>query len=151
MTDSKQPQPDAPPDWWSQNWKLTILAGLAALAVLSIAMAGIVYSVAVMSFRATDVYRMTMAQVRANPVVLAQIGQPLRVGWHLRYQIRTDSSEGDADFAIPISGPRGSGTVHAVAQRREGKWNFESLMLEVSGQPNQYNLLERAAGGGGPE
>ena len=42
-----------------------------------------------------------------------------------------EGSSGEADIAIPISGPKGQGTIHAVAKKSAGEWTYTTLEVEI--------------------
>jgi hypothetical protein len=51
------------------------------------------------------------------------------------------SGSGKADMVIPISGPRGRGRIHAVAQKSGGVWRFTYLQVDVANQSTSIDLL----------
>jgi hypothetical protein len=46
-------------------------------------------------------------------------------------------------LAIPVSGPKGSGTVYAIARLIAGDWNYILLQLEVDATGERIDLLSR--------
>jgi hypothetical protein len=40
----------------------------------------------------------------------------------------------NASLNIPISGPKGSGTIFASARRENGEWIFYTLAVQIDGQ-----------------
>jgi hypothetical protein len=57
----------------------------------------------------------------------------MRVGWLITGSINTAGSSGDASFDIPVSGPKGKGTIFVVAKERANRWELESLEVDVEG------------------
>lgn len=92
------------------------------------------------SFRHSDVYKEAMARASANPQVRAQIGEPIKSTWPISGQLNVSGSTGNANFSIPISGPRGKGVIRAVAYK-SGVWRFTWLRVSIEGQPADLDLL----------
>ena len=95
------------------------------------------------SFQHSGFYHQALERAQANPQVVQKIGQPLRAGWLASGSVNTHgTSSGDADVAIPISGPKGKGTIYLVAKKSAGLWKFETLQVEVAGQKERIDLLK---------
>jgi len=141
-----EPLTPAPPQrsWWDRNWKWVVPAGclglLAALAGFFVAIAAIVFG----TMKSTDVYKQAVATARSNPAIVEALGEPLETGWFLSGTINTSGSSGDADVSIPLHGPKGAGTLYAVAAKSAGRWEFNTLEVEVEGQAERIDLLAAA-------
>jgi hypothetical protein len=59
--------------------------------------------------------------------VQARLGAPIKVGWFTSGNINLNGPSGSASLAIPLSGPKGAGTVYVEAKRRAGTWRYETL------------------------
>ena len=95
------------------------------------------------TFHHTDVYHMAMAQAAANAQVRERIGEPIEPGWFIFGALHLNGSTGDANFSIPISGPRGKGQIRLVAYKA-GIWRFTFLRVYVEGQTGNIDLLSEA-------
>jgi Cytochrome oxidase complex assembly protein 1 len=42
-----------------------------------------------------------------------------------------NGGSGNADLSIPISGPRGKGTIYAVATKSAGEWTYSKLVVKI--------------------
>lgn len=63
-----------------------------------------------------------------------------------------DGPSGHADLSIPIYGPNGKGIIYVVADKNAGVWRFETLQVEIDGQPKRIDLLleeDQPSGEGG--
>jgi hypothetical protein len=87
-------------------------------------------------------YPQALERAQANPQVANKIGQPLKAGWFASGNINISGSSGDADIAIPISGPNGKGTIYVVAKKSAGLWTFRTLQVEVPGESQRIDLLQ---------
>ena len=52
-----------------------------------------------------------------------------------------NGASGEADLAIPISGPKGKAKVYAVATKRAGRWTYSTLEVAVDGRNDRIDLL----------
>jgi hypothetical protein len=128
-------------DWFTRNWKWAVPAACLLLVVLLGTFVGALFEVIEYSFQQSDVYTYSVAQARTNPLVVGKIGQPLDVGWFATGNINISGPSGNADLAIPISGPRGTGTIYVVAKKSAGLWHYETLQVEVAGESPRIDLL----------
>ncbi len=93
------------------------------------------------SIKSSDVYQQALTEVTTNPEVLNALGEPVEPGWFISGSISVSGSSGDATLSVPISGPKGKGTLYAEAAKSAGVWEFDVLQVEVEGQPGRIDLL----------
>jgi hypothetical protein len=93
------------------------------------------------SFRQSDVYKRALTMAKENAQVREQMGEPIEAKWFVSGEIHINGSMGNADISIPISGPRGSGAIRAIAYKKGGVWTFTWLQVKVSGHPDSIDLL----------
>lgn len=74
-----------------------------------------------------------------DPKVQAMLGEPIEQGWSISGNEQTSGSSGQATLFIPVSGPRGSGTLYLDAERSLGKWTVKrlGLVMEKSGKQTE--------------
>jgi TonB family protein len=73
------------------------------------------------------------------------LGTPIEAGWFVTGSIATSGSGSHADLSIPISGPKGSGTLHVVALKspfsaESGDWKITVLEAKVDGRSDVITL-----------
>jgi hypothetical protein len=120
-------------------WKIPL--GCLTLFVLIAAFGIILMTAITSSFRHSDVYKLAIAQASANPQVRVHIGEPIKPAWLISGEMNVSGSSGKANLVIPISGPRGRGSIHAVAQKSGGVWRFTYLQVDVVNQSASIDLL----------
>ena len=86
------------------------------------------------SIRQSDVYQQALTQVQQNERAIQLLGEPIEDGWLFSGSIQTSGRSGNADFSIPVSGPKASGHVHVRAVKTAGVWEYQELVLEVEGE-----------------
>ncbi len=89
----------------------------------------------------SDTAKLAFAQATANPIVILDLGQPLRRSPLAFGDLETHGSNGVASVSLSVYGPRGRGTLYADAVRFNQRWQLISLDLEIPGHPGQLNLM----------
>lgn len=128
---------------WIERHLAWFIAGVcaAALALLAGSIA-LVMNLVVGSMRESAPYAMAMATVRADPVVRDALGAPIHERWFMGGHINIRGEDGDADFVIPITAPKGKAMVRVLATRLSGVWYITALVVEIPAEKERINLLE---------
>lgn len=119
---------------WKWSWKWVVPVVLAACLLIT----GLVFYV----IGNSSVERLALAQAQSDADVVQRLGEPIRRGWFTEGGIETSDSRGQADLFIPLSGPKGKGTLHAVATRSAGQWKFVTLRVKVGDSGEEIDLLQ---------
>jgi hypothetical protein len=82
----------------------------------------------------------------ADPEVLETLGEPVKVGWFVRGTVNVNGPSGDAELSVPLVGRTARATLHVVAKKRGGRWEFDLLQVDVEGPEDDINLLKHAEG-----
>ncbi len=135
-----------PPGWWNRNWKwflpVLIATGLALLAGFVLAIAFFVMRM----ISGSEPYQTALSRARGNAQVIAALGEPLEPGVFTMGNIATDGSGGgEANFAIPLHGPRGKATLHVEARRSADQWDYATLMVVIPARDLRVDLRTDAA------
>jgi len=126
-----------PPGWRDRHPYLKIVIGAALLVAFVAGLFVIVFS----SFRASDVYKESLARAQADPQVQQWLGTPIEPGWLMTGDLKISGESGSADIAIPISGPRGKGSLYVVAFKSQGVWRYQRMCVTRAGGNETINLL----------
>jgi hypothetical protein len=129
-------------NWFGRNWKWFVpVSGLGILlccaAVTGAALVYILFS----AVKTSEPYRMALEKVRASSAAQEVLGTPIRDGVFANGSIEITGNSGTAELSIPVSGPKGSGTVNLTAQENNGRWSFLLLELVMNGSGRRINLL----------
>jgi hypothetical protein len=123
--------------WFERHWMLVVsLAVLLTLLAVSAFVLSLFYLI-----RSSDSATLAIATAEANPLLTRRLGQPLKVGWMVTGSIEVTPASGHAELAIPISGPKGRGTVYAEARKSAGLWHLELLQFGADGSDERLDLL----------
>ena len=135
------PQPVQPPSWWSRNWKWFVPTGCCLTPlVLGGAFAAFIIIVVFGAMKQSDVYQTAVARAKADQRVTAALGTPITEGWWLSGSTKVTGGSGEADLSIPISGPKGKGTIYAVATKFAGEWTFLKLAVKIDSSGEMIDL-----------
>lgn len=126
--------------WWQRNWKWFVpVAGLGFLALFA-AFIMLIITIVFGMVKSSDVYKDALMTAQTNPAVVQALGSPIEAGIFVMGSINVSGPSGQADLAIPISGPNGKGTIFAVATKRAGRWTFSKLVVEIKTTKEKINL-----------
>ena len=103
-------------------------------------LAGVVGFGAMGAMMHSNVVDDAVARAAADPRVVEALGEPLGKGWLIQGSMEVTGASGNADLAVPLSGPGGSGTLYLVARKRAGEWRYERLSLEVKATGERIEL-----------
>lgn len=122
--------------WWQRN----------RVAVLVVVTMGLLMCGAIATFfrlfASSDAYVMAVAAARADPRVTERLGTPLETGFFSTGSIHVSGGGGgSANLAIPLKGPKASGTLYVVARRSAGEWTLLRLSLDA-GDGKRTELIE---------
>jgi hypothetical protein len=129
-------------EWYEKNkrWAVPVGCLVAIMAVVGffVGIFFFVFSV----FKYSDVYVVSLKQAQASHAVVKSLGEPIKEGFLVFGSIHVNGPSGEADLSIPISGPKGSGTLYAVATKSAGKWHFQVLEVDIKGSEGRIDLLD---------
>ena len=111
--------------WLQRNGVAVLVVG----AILALSCAGVVWIFSL--FRSSDAYTLAVAAARSDSRVSERLGTPIEEGFFTTGSIHVNGGgSGNASLKIPLSGPKASGTLYAVARRDAGEWKLTRLVFE---------------------
>jgi hypothetical protein len=139
--DFMEPTPPPPPlpstplpprkNWWSRNWKWLVPTGclslIALVTLFVVCIALFVFNI----LKSSDAYKSAVARAKSNQRVVAALGTPIQEGMFVSGKSNVTGPSGEADLAIPISGPKRKATIYAVAAKSAGEWTFSKLVVKL--------------------
>jgi hypothetical protein len=127
------PESSQPPraGWWSRNWKWFVPTGCFTLIALGVVFVVCIFAIVFGALKSSDAYKTALARAKEDRRVTAALGTPIKDGLVPSGKTNVEGSSGQADLAIPISGPKGKGTIYAVAAKSGGEWTFSKLTVKT--------------------
>jgi hypothetical protein len=129
--------------WLAKNWVWFVPVGSIGLILLCVGSIFLLFLALFQGFKSSDVYQLALEKTRAHPEAVAALGEPIETGFFVTGSIENRGKAGDAELEIPVSGPRGSGTIHAVAVKVRGRWEFRTLELILQETGERVDLTSR--------
>jgi uncharacterized protein YpmB len=120
-------------NWWSRNWKWFVPTGCLTLIALVVLFVFCIVFFVFSVLKSSDVYKTALARAKNDQRVAAALGTPIHDGLAPSGNTHVSGPSGEADIAIPISGPKGKATIYAVGTKSGGKWEFSKLTVQVDG------------------
>jgi hypothetical protein len=129
-------------EWYERNKKWAVPLSFLVAIVAIVGFFGGIFLFVFGVFKNSDVYVKSLTKAQASPAVIQTLGEPVEEGFLLFGSIHVNGPSGEADLAIPISGPKGTGTIYAVATKSAGIWHFEVLKVGIKGSEERIDLLD---------
>lgn len=126
--------------WWDRNWKWLVPVGCLSLVVLAAAFAAFVGAIAFGAIRSTEPWAHAVARAKASPGVVEALGTPVEPGFFVSGKVDVTGPSGTASLAIPVSGPKGKGTIYVEATKAAGAWTYGTLLVRVKGSDAVIDL-----------
>jgi hypothetical protein len=129
--------------WFARNWKWLVPTFLIVFFGLPLALIGTVFA----AMKNSDVAKESLLRAQKNAALVQKLGTPIEAGWLVSGSINVSTTSGDADLAVPISGPRGQGKIYVTAHKSTGAWEYQVMLATVEGSDQRINLLLDATAG----
>jgi hypothetical protein len=135
------------PGWWSRNWKWFLPTGCCLGTLLGLILAVAVFGFSIFAIfsgvsaalKSSEPYRVAVARAKADAKVATALGKPLEEGFPMG-TINTNNNTGDIDISIPISGPKGKGTIYVVGTRSGGTWTYSKMSVTITSSGETIDL-----------
>jgi hypothetical protein len=128
-------------NWWTRNWKWFVPTGCATISALFVIFILSIVLVVFGALKSTDVYKDAVAKAKTNPAVIEALGSPIRDGMFVSGSSNVSGASGESNLSIPISGPKGKGTIYLSAKKSAGRWEYANLVVEIQKTGERINLL----------
>jgi hypothetical protein len=138
------------PNWWKRNWKWFVPLGCFSIAMLFVVFVGSIALIVFSAMKSSDVYKDALARAKTHPAVIEALGSPVTEGLLLSGNTNVNGASGEANLSIPVSGPKGKGTIYVAATKSLGRWNYSGLVLEIERTHQRIDLLQRPAPASSP-
>jgi hypothetical protein len=140
----------AKPNWWERNWKWFVPLGCFSVALLFLVFVGSILVIVFSAMKSTDVYKEALSRAKEHPAVLEALGSPIQDGFLVSGNTNMNGASGESNLAIPISGPKGKGTIYVSANKSLGQWKYSGLVVEVGQTHERIDLLQKSVPSASP-
>ncbi|MFO0594868.1 MAG: cytochrome c oxidase assembly factor Coa1 family protein [Myxococcaceae bacterium] len=129
--------------WFGRNWKWLVPVGCGVPMICCLSFAAMTYFGASKLIEGSAPFVEAISKATGNDEVKATLGTPLKAGMGLNGSFNEKNGNGTADFSVPISGPKGSGTLRVKGTSLGGVWVYDVMQVEAGGKV--IDLLENDA------
>ena len=88
-------------------------------------------------------YQVGLERARSNPEVQEALGEPIDASFIVAGRVNLNNDNGDADLNFPITGPKGTGSVHVRGTKNNGVWSYEEISVAL---PNGGKTIDLSDG-----
>lgn len=135
--------------WWQRNWKWVVPVGCLTPVVVCgggfVAVVTLVFG----ALRASEPCQEAVARANKSAALQAALGSPIKEGFLVSGNMGTryvnGAETGTAELSVPVSGPKGRGTIRVVGERAGGKWSYRVMEATVEGLAEPIDLLDDKA------
>src|SRR5215468_3991331 len=112
------------------------------MALLVVLFVASIFVVVFSAMKSTDVYKDALARAQRDAAVIETLDSPIKDGFLMSGSTNVNGATGESNLAIPISGPKGKGTIYLSAKKSLGEWNYSGLVVELGQMHQRINLLQ---------
>jgi hypothetical protein len=134
-----------PRNWWQRNWKWFVPTGCLTLIAMGVAFVALIVVAVFGAMKSSDAYKIAVTRAKNDERVVRAIGKPMSEGLFISGNTNVTGASGEADLAIPISGPKGKAKIYAVATKSAGEWVYSKLVVRVESTGETIDLNEESA------
>jgi len=109
-----------------------------AIAVFGVGIFGLISGISKV-LKSSEPYQTALARAKANENVVAALGTPIEEGFPMG-SVNTNNDAGDADLSIPVTGPKGKGTIYVVGKRAGRTWTYSKMSITITGSGETIDL-----------
>lgn len=130
------------PSWWKRNWKWAVpLGGCVSLIVVFIIFIGSIFYGVTTVLEESQPYEYALEKINQDEEITNLLGSPIEKDGMIQGSYNNNNGNKTADIKIPISGPKGSGTLFVEATGENGDWTYNVIRVEI--KDNEHiDLLE---------
>ena len=132
-------------NWLGRNWKWAAPTGCLVLVLLVGAFIAAIFFFVFSMMKTNDSYQHALKTARGDAEVVAALGEPITEGWFVSGNFEETGASGQASFAIPVSGPKGGGTIYVEAKKVAGQWRYDVMVVELDANATRIDLLDAPA------
>ena len=120
------------PSWWKRNWKWAVpLGGCLGLLVVFILFIGSIFYGVTAVLEESQPYEYALETINQDKGITSALGSPIVKDGMIQGSYNNSNGHKTADMKIPISGPKGSGTLFVKATRNDGDWTYNVIRVEI--------------------
>ncbi len=134
-----EPRPIEPERSWAGRHRGVVIRFVAVAAIASITGASLYWAFTMLGNSGPA--QLAFATASSSPVLAERLGSPLKKGWLVSGSIEVNGPAGQAELSMPVSGPKGEGTLYLQAHKQAGLWQMDLLKFGPKDSEERLDLL----------
>lgn len=131
------------PSWWKKNWKWVIpLSGCLTFIILFIIFIGSIFYSVSSAFEEIQPYEYALEKINQDQEITDELGTPIKKDGFISSDYSNDNGKKTTKLVVPVSGPKGSGTLFIEASGDGDNWIYDVIRIEIKDNEN-IDLLEK--------
>lgn len=140
MSTAQAPAASKPKGWFARNWLWVLPTGCLSVILLFVACIALAIYFLFGAIQKSEPAQEALRRAQASQAVIDALGMPIEPGWYINGSTKTSGKTGFAELSMPISGPKGKGSLVLKASKNGPYWEFSRLYVELPDQ-RRYDLL----------
>lgn len=128
--------------WWKKNWKWFLPVSMIILIVVAILSSSGVGGIAnnyAQAYSDQELYQDALEHVKSNSRVIEVLGEiePIDKLAILEGEVQYSNNNQRVNSTIRIVGSKGKAKMDILANRVQGKWNYQKILVRVKSPPEK--------------
>lgn len=120
------------PNWWKRNWKWAVpVGGCLGLIVVFIMFVGSIFYGVTAVLEESQPYEYALETINQDEEITNALGAPIVKDGIIQGSYNYSNGIKTAQMKVPVSGPKGSGTLFVKANGEGDNWNYEVIRVEI--------------------
>jgi hypothetical protein len=128
--------------WWQRNWKWFVPTGCLSLIALFVVFIVVIFFTVTSMMKKSTPYIESYQTATTNSYVIDRLGEPIEQEGIVQGNISITNNNGEASIFIPLKGPKGTGTIHVIANKYNGTWSYDKMSISIESTKEVIDLLE---------
>jgi hypothetical protein len=130
------------PSWWKRNWKWVLPVGgcFTIIVITVIAIGSIFYGVA-NAIEGSQAYTYALEKINKDEDLINALGSPIIKDGMVSGSWNNTNGQKSANMTIPISGPKGKGTLFVEATGEDDDWTYQVIRVEID-DSETFDIIE---------
>ncbi len=130
------------PSWWKKNWKWAVpLGGCFTLIIVAVIAIGSIFYGVANAIEDSQPYEFALEKINSDEDLVNALGAPIEKDGVVNGSWNYSNGKKSAKMTIPISGPKGSGTLFVEATREDEDWTYHVIRVEIE-DSQSFDIVE---------
>ena len=130
------------PSWWKRNWKWVVpVAGCFTIIITVVLAIGAIFFGVSNAIEDSQPYEYALEKINTDEDLINALGSPIEKDGMVSGDWKYSNGKKSAHMAIPISGPKGKGTLFVEATGEGDDWIYHVIRVEIE-DSETFDIME---------